>query len=246
MLIYKISSDDAYFTLYKEITSKLSVQAENLNVKLKHTDNCGRYYSIVECSDESHLQKILFYIVDIFKDLLFLEYKHEFFKKNIKINIKDSSLKSLFFSAVTLCDREYDEELLLISRVCESEFAVDSIMRFCITDLIKRWASVCKILTENFSLGYDKKAILDFVKQIVYELPKRVKEITVTANNSGYIITDENLKVLGEFDADYNFGEIASGVLYSCPEKINLYSSDNAEFEDFFKSIFTDRIKVYK
>lgn len=244
MAEYSISCDEAYKNFYNLLVEGLLEKSDILDIEINKLRFCGRLYCKIKCAEYAFPSVVLL-IRDMFKEILLVNFKHLYFVNFFKLKIFDKDLESLFYASITLYDREYDEELISIDRLCDKELAVDSIIRFCTVDLVRRWKGVVEILKENFSDGRDKDAIVEFVKHIIYSLPQKVGEVNIYKKDLGYSITDENGRNLATLAGSCNCGEIASRVIFMLPGKINFYDTPGGEGELFFRNIFSDKVNFF-
>ena len=178
------------------------------------------------------------------KDIILINFKHVFFKNNLNINITDKSLESLFFTSITLYDRDYDSDVLCVDKLTDNELSIDGIFQFCIRDLLLRWTNVAEILQDNFYNDNDKEAIYEFVKHIIYSIPSKINELNIYKSGKGYKFIDKEGRNLADF-ISYNSGEIASEIMFLGPATINFCDSCDRQTMMFLKNIFNDRIRFY-
>lgn len=239
---YIISCDEVYEEFYRLLLSRLRDKALHLGVVLDAGRYCGRHYCKLDCGSTPR-ECVAVLVCDLFSEILLVDFKHIYFKKNLNINISDKNLSDVFYSSVTLYDREYDEELLNIRAVSDRELAVDSLIRFCTGDLSLRWMGVSQILCENFYGGRDKDAIMEFIKHIVYSVPAKTAELNVFRREIYYHFIDENGKnVATVLAGEGDIGEMAASVMFNLPARINFYDAPDTQGMRFLKQIFSDKI----
>ena len=241
---YYISSDTKYSEFYELLLQRLDDVKNDIQINISKKNICGRQYA--EITSEDSLQKNVKTLVkDMIKDIILINYKYIYFRNNLSIPIKDKSLDSLFYTSITLYDREYDIELLDIDKIADKQLSVDSIFRFCINDVIKRWQNVAEILQDNFYDETDREAMLEFVKHIIYSLPNKTPEINIYKFDDGYKFVDNNGKNIADIKNDSSGGEIAAKLMFVSPSAINFYDECDRQTIQFLKNIFNDRIRFF-
>lgn len=241
---YYISCDRKYSSFFEEIIQKIEEIKGDLKcyITLKKI-NDRQYAEII--SEMSELKNIKIFMKSILRDIILINYKYMFFKKSLSINITDKSLESLFFTSITLYDRDYDCDILSLDDILENELSIDGVFRFCLRDLHLRWINVAQILQENFYNDSDKEAIYEFVKHIIYSIPCKINELNIyKSKDNGYKFTDKNGRNLADF-ISYNGGELASKIIFLGPALINFCDKCDKQTKIFLKNIFNDRIKFY-
>ena len=242
---YVISCDDIYQDFYALLLSRLKAKSADLGIATESGRYCGRHYCKVDCAAVPK-ESVVALICDMFTEILLTDFKHIYFKSNLDIEISDSDLSSVFYSCVTLYDRDFDEELLSIRSVSDRELAIDSLIRFCTGDLSKRWKSVAQILKESFYGGNDREAIVEFVKHIVYAAPVKTAELNVFCRDCRYVFIDENGQDVATVSTECgSLGELACQMLYNMPSKVNFFDAPDTKGLRFLKNLFSDKVSFY-
>ena len=240
---YYISSDKKYIDFFELIVKRLEEIKDDIQCYMVFKELCGRRYAEVLC-DTERKNDIKILIKDILRDIILINYKFVYFKDNLNIQISDKSLESLFFTSITLYDREYDSDILYLENLTENELSIDGIFRFCINDLLLRWKNVAEILQDNFFNDSDKEAIYEFVKHIIYSIPNKTTEVNIYKQENGYAFIDNDGKNIANFKS-LNSGELASKIIFVNPASINFHNSCDRQTMIFLKNIFNDRIRFY-
>lgn len=240
---YYISTDKKFLSFFELLLKRLEEIKEELDICIVVREMCGRRYAKICCKKEN-LDDIKLLIRDIFSDIILINYKYLFFRKNLAIKLSDKQLESLFFTSVVLYDRDYDQTLLDIARISGQELTIDGIMRFCLSDLLTRWKNIAEILSENFYGDSDREAIYEFIKHIVYSMPSKAQEVNVYRTGSGYVIMDGDGRSIADFETSSS-DELASRILFVNPAAINFRDPCDRQTMIFLKNIFSDRIRFY-
>lgn len=241
---YYISSDTKYTEYFELLLQRLEEVKNDVQINIDKKNICGRQYA--EITSEERLQKnVITLIKDMIKDIILINYKYIYFRNNLNIAIKDKSLDSLFYTSITLYDREYDIELLNLDKFTDKELSIDSIFHFCINDIIKRWQNVTEILQDNFYDECDREAMLEFIKHIIYSLPSKTSEINIYRFEGGYKFIDNNGKNIANIKNNLSGGEIAAKLMFVSPSAINFYDECDMQTMQFLKNIFNDRIRFF-
>ena len=243
MSCYYISSNKKYINFFEMLLKKLEELKKDINYRLVSGEVCARRYAEIVCAS-CDWSNIKIAVKDIMKDIILINYKHLFFKKCLNINISDKSLESLFFTSITLYDRDYDSDILSLDELADKEMSVDGIFQFCIKDLHLRWINVAEILQDNFYNDNDRDAIIEFVKHIIYSIPCKVNEVNIYKKDGTYRFIDKEGKSLADF-ISYNGGELASKIMFISPALINFCGNCDRQTMMFLKNIFNDRIRFY-
>ncbi len=240
---YYISCNKKYLSFFDAVIKRLEQIKQDIDCRIVTKDICGRRYAEVLCDDRL-TGNVKIVVKDIMKDVILINYKHLFFKKSLSIDISDKALESLFYTSITLYDRDYDSEVLSLEKVTDGELSIDGIFQFCIKDLHLRWINVAEILQENFYNDSDREAIYEFVKHIIYSIPCKIKEINIYKTGGKYKFIDKEGKSIADA-VSYNGGELASKIMFISPALINFCGSCDKQTMVFLKNIFNDRIRFY-
>lgn len=240
---YLISSNKTYTGFFQLLIKSLKNFKSSLKLNITIKKLCGRFYASVVCP-ENNYSDIKILIKDMLRDIILINYKYVFFKKSLNIKISDKALESLFYTSITLYDREYDYELLNLNFAAEKELTVDGIFNFCLSELKKRWVTVAQILQDNFYSDNDRDAICEFIKHIIYSLPNKLNEVNIYKKEDLYVFLDGNGKSIDEF-ISANGGELASKIIFVNPALINFYDCNDRQTMTFLKNIFNERIKFF-
>lgn len=240
---YYISTDKRYVSFFDLLLKRLEDVKEELNFFIVVREVCGRRYARIHCKKDN-FDDVKLLIKDIFSDIILINYKYLFFKRNLNIRITDKQLENLFFTSVVLYDKEYDMNLLDIEAITREELTVDGIMRFSLNDLLVRWKNIAEILQDNFYSDSDREAIYEFIKHIVYSMPSKAEEVNVYRTGNGYVLMDNDGKNIADFDSTGS-GELVSRILFVNPTAINFRDPCDRQTMIFLKNIFNDRIRFY-
>jgi hypothetical protein len=240
---YAVSSNERYSSYFRLMLKSLSEIKDSLNINISAKKIGGRYYALISCPAEA-FNSVMALASDILKDIILINYKYLYFKNTLNIKIRDKSLESLFYTSITLYDRDYDCELVDFNHICDKELTIDGIFNFCLADLISRWDTVAEILKDNFYGDCDRQAIYEFVKHIIYTLPNKLSEVNIYKHEDFYVFLDSNGKNIDKF-ISVNGGELASKIMFVNPALINFYHCCDKQTMTFLKTIFNERIKFY-
>ncbi len=208
-----------------------------------YTDQHFTY--LLFASDESIMQIckskikkcISTYIIDV--------YKYEFFSSKI-IGHNSSLLNQAYVKALTLYDIDTDMALLNSSFELDTQFYIDSFIRFKMSDITRMWQELCDLITSNINY-LNRDMMIDVMRQFIstFETSTSTLKIIIEQDNFVLYKLDINKPPIKLKDNAPAI-DIINFTLLSNPNQIQIYGDTNQGFSiiSLLKSLYDDKVVV--
>ena len=177
----------------------------------------------------------LFEVQDKIADVIAVNYKYLYFKKNIKITGLSTSEYELLLTALISADIEEDKRYAVKKLKCFNEYAIDGIFNFRMKPLKEKWKEILSYIPTVFPFG----GLRDFVSYLIKDkVGKRVYYENGKVYDKRY--NELNRKsLLGDTSLEY--GSIKEMLLSGAGE-IELSSKLSDSEEKYLKEFYGDKV----
>lgn len=190
-------------------------------------------YKIIVPSDYYDLT--LFEVQDKIADVIAVNYKYLYFKKNIKVTGLSTSEYELLLTALISADIEEDKRYAVKKLKCFNEYAIDGIFNFRMKPLKEKWKEILSYIPTVFPFG----GLRDFVSYLIKDkVGKRVYYENGKVYDKRY--NELNRKVLLG-DTSLEYGSIKEMLLSGAGE-IELSSKLSDSEEKYLKEFYGDKV----
>ncbi len=178
-------------------------------------------------------------IEDKIADVIAVNYKYVFFKKNIKTSGLSPSEYELLLTALISADIDEDKRYIVKKLKSFSEYSIDGIFNFRMKPLKEKWKEILLYIPSVFPLG----GLKDF---ITYLIKDKIGKKVYFENGNVYdkrfnLLNRKNL--LGENSLEY--GAIKE-ILLSGAGEIELGSKLNEKEEKYLREFYGERVIFQK
>ena len=172
---------------------------------------------------------------DKIADVIAVNYKYLYFKKNIKLTGLKASEYELLLTALISADIDEDKRYAIKKLKCFSEYAIDGIFNFRMKPLKEKWKEILSYIPPIFPLG----GLRDF---ITYLIKDKVGKKVYYENGKVYDkrYNELNRKVLLG-DNNFEYGSIKEMLLSGAGE-IELSTKLSDSEERYLKEFYGDRV----
>ncbi len=182
-----------------------------------------------------YLDLMLLEVQDKIADVIAVNYKYVYFKKNIKITGLTASEYELLLTALISADIDEDKRYAVKKLKCFSEYAIDGIFNFRMKPLKEKWKEILSYIPSVFPLG----GLRDF---ITYLIKDKVDKKVYYENGKVY---DKRYNELNRKDllggGNFEYGAIKEMLLSGAGE-IELSSKLSDGEEKYLKEFYGDRV----
>ncbi len=150
-------SDYLYTNLYNQLTTIGGIVikqqiANKISISLAVEDNYKEYAKGV--------------LLEIIPDGIICEYKYNYLKNNIYLNINEEGL-NVFIKALVVFDRQTDKDLIVKNLKLERELHVDSFYKFKLYELRDRWQEIANIVNDSIPIMLKNKSVSEITRYFV-------------------------------------------------------------------------------
>ena len=208
-----------------------------------YTDQHFTY--LLFASDESIMQIckskikkcISTYIIDV--------YKYEYFINKI-VGTNPTLLYQAYVKALTLYDIDTDMALINSSFELDTQFYIDSFIKFKMFDISRMWQELCELITSNINyLNHDM--MIDVMRQFIstFETSTSTLKIIIEQDNFVLYKIDDN-KAPIKLKDNAPAIDIINFTLLSNPNHIEIYGNTSNGFSiiNLLKSLYDDKVVV--
>ncbi len=216
------------------IYSSLNEFIGGLNFKADVLNGKNRCELIVDVPT-GYMDAFLLEAIDKIADVIAINYKYTYFKRNIKLKGLTLSEQELLLTALISADLEEDKRYAIKRLKLFKEFSIDGIFNFRMKPLKEKWSEICGYIPSNFQKGQLK----DFVTYLIKD----------KCGNRVYV---ENLNVYDKKYTPLNRREllfndsgnlsIIKEVLLSGAGEVELASKVDNENEKYIKEFYGSKV----
>ena len=215
-----------YSTL-NEFISGLNFKADIINGK----NRCELIVD-VPCG---YLDAFLVEAVDKMADVIAINYKYTFFKRNIRLKGLSESERELLLTALISADLEEDKRYAIKRLKQFNEFSIDGIFNFRMKPLKEKWVEICGYIPSTFQKGQLKDFITYLIKD---KCGKRVYVENIT-------VYDKKYTPLKRRDLLFNDSgnlSIIKEILLSGAGEVELATKIDSENEKYIKEFYGEKV----
>lgn len=167
---------------------KLEYKIRLLGGDTKRENAFGRSALYIKCNCNIK-EKVVSLIKDSLVGIYCKTYKREYVVKNLScIRITNYEKRETLISALTVFDREMDEELVRSRLSIRSEFAIDAFFTFRLGELISKWENAIKIANDNVGLLFDESNFYLFIKFLLSTAMPKSETVRICKTSKGYML----------------------------------------------------------
>lgn len=115
------------------------------------------------CFDGAYKDMIFTELADKISDVIAVNYKYDYFNKNVKISGLKESEHELLLTALIAADIEEDKKYAQKRLRSFDEFAIDGIFNFRMKPLKEKWSEICGYIPQEFREGQ----LRDFIGYLI-------------------------------------------------------------------------------
>ena len=211
--------------------SDLAVQI-NAKVDIKNGKNRCEYKIII---DGDFYDIVIAEIFDKIADIIAVNYKYSFFKKNLKLPSLKSFEKEILLTALISADIEEDKRYVMKKLKLFSEYAVDGIFNFRMKPLKEKWQEIASYIPKTFT----QKELKDFITYLIKD--KSTKKVYI----DGETVYDRRFKELKKRQlliGDSGEYSLLKEILLSGAGSIELESKIKDKDEKYIKELYGDKV----
>lgn len=183
------------------------------------------YYSLA-CADTYRfaLKRTL---TETVSQALGLGYKNIFVRNLLHIDA-DNFYQNVLVNTVCVFDCDCDRQAIVGLIDADSPICLDGYYNFRLNDVKRKWHEVIRLISDNFYVLRDNRLITEFLQYLTEALPAKVKKLSVSVNDGGFVLYGTDGKVLPQcksLSPCYDWRqELALNVLYFKPRQLTLYA----------------------
>ena len=182
-----------------------------------------------------YMDAFLVEVIDKIADIIAINYKYSFFKRNIKLKGLSESEQELLLTALIAADIEEDKRYIVKRLKLFKEFCIDGIFNFRMKPLKEKWVEICGYIPSNFQKGQLK----DFVTYLIKDkCGKRVYVENLTVYDKKYT----PLKRRELLFNDSGNLSIVKEILLSGAGEVELASRVDSENEKYIKEFYGSKV----
>lgn len=216
------------------IYSSLNEFIGSLNFKADVLNGKNRCELIVDVP-LGYMDAFLVEAIDKIADVIAINYKYTYFKRNIKLKGLTLNEQELLLTALISADLEEDKRYAIKRLKLFKEFSIDGIFNFRMKPLKEKWSEICGYIPSNFQKGQLK----DFVTYLIKD--KCGKRVYVENLN----VYDKKYTPLNRRELLFNDSgnlSIIKEVLLSGAGEVELASKLDNENEKYIKDFYGSKV----
>ena len=194
------------------------------------------------CSDTYRFQ-VQRKIVDAVSQALTLGYKNVYVRDLLHID-SDNFYKNVLVNVICVFDNDYDKQV--VSRLVEIDqnVCIDGYYNFRLGAVKKKWSDITRLVSDNFYVLSDNGLIVEFLQYLLESTPSKVKSLSVSFENGGFVLYGSGGKVL---EPTISLAkkttveeEAMLNVLCLKPQRVKIYHSAplSADFCEMLSALF--------
>jgi len=195
--------------------------------------------------------KCLPLIYDAVAEVIIKDYKEEFLRENLKLEMNNEVSKYAFIKALTMFDKSSDKLIIKKQLTGCEEIVIDSLYNFRLWELTKRWREIAELVSENSSYLIMSGTFLELMKFLILTNETIESEVHLHFQSGRvYGQTKEGKEVFkiaySKQDDNGKIGVISELIAIS-PERIVLHSDiEDVELSNYILSLFDGKVSVLK
>lgn len=200
----------------------------------------------VDNADKEYIKAV---ILDSISEGIINEYKYDYLKNNICINIRNAVAYSAFIRALVVFDRQTDKDIIKKNLVLENKLNIDSFYNFRLEQLKSRWNDIASVVNESIPIMLQNKSVADITRYFVNSTNKEVNELHLTLSDNNIQLNFENqLAALSFEPKDDYISDVLTEVISISPKKIIVHGclEKYKEFEQALSAVFYDSVFIVK
>ena len=155
------------------------------------SDEFGGRIRIAVAVSEKLKDYFLARVKDEIADYIAVEYKYEFFMKNLEFSSLENNEKVAFCSALAVFDKATDKKYILEHLLLGSEIVIDSAVAFCMPKLFDRWTEIASLIDANkFELS-NGNGLIEMMRFLLKSSPNESEKINLESSNDMLVISND-------------------------------------------------------
>ncbi|MBR5439588.1 MAG: hypothetical protein IKV61_05165 [Clostridia bacterium] len=173
--------------------------------------------------------------IDKMADVIAINYKYTYFKRNIKLKGLNKDEEELLLTALISADLEEDKRYSIKRLKLFKEFSIDGIFNFRMKPLKEKWSEICGYIPSRFEKGQLKDFITYLIKD---KCGKRVYVENLTVYDKKYV----PLKRRELLNSDSDNLSIIKEILLSCAGEVELATKIDDNNEKYIKEFYGGKV----
>ncbi len=231
MIEIQVSEKDYNKSNLYYVKTGIAEITEKMGGKLENIDAGSRSLLKVSC-DDYYGEILRVELLDMLSDIVAINYKYDFFKKNIFVNGLSKSEEEILMASLIAADLDDDKKYVFDKLKNLNDFALDGIYNFRLKPLKKKWLDIVSYMPSCFI----NSQLKDFISYLLENKRKRV----YIDNGKVY---DYHFKRLKKCDllGGENLKVVREVLLSNCKE-VEISGNIPEEDEFYLKQYYGDKI----
>ena len=146
------------------------------------------------CSDTYRFQ-VQRKLAEAVSQALTLGYKNVYVRDLLRID-SDNFYKNVLVNVICVFDNDYDKQVVSRLVDIEQNVCIDGYYNFRLSAVKKKWSDITRLVSDNFYVLSDNSLIVEFLQYLLESTPSKVKNLSVSFENGGFVLYGSGGKVL--------------------------------------------------